>query len=364
MPEGDRCQGTPNCLQARIDMIIDGIRLGSDVEPFIIAELSANHGGNLEIAKQSIIEAAKTGVSAIKLQTYTPATMTIQSDRPDFLINEGLWAGRTLHDLYNEAHTPFEWHKELFDLAKDLGVIMFSTPFDETAVDLLEDLNTPAYKVASFELVDTYLLRYIADTRKPIFLSTGMASKVEISKAVETIRSVSDSPLLLFHCVSNYPALTEEYQLNNLLWLQETFDTLVGLSDHTTTNIAAITSIGMGAAAIEKHFKLSGESGPDAEFSLTIDELGSLVTDCNLAWASKGKPGFTRPTAEKESLVFRRSLYFVRDMSPGQIITASDIRRIRPGYGLPVSELENVIGKIVVRSIRAGEPVTYEKIQV
>ena len=203
--------------------------------------------------------AKRAGVSAIKIQTYTPDTMTINSNLPDFVVKEGLWSGRTLYELYSEAYTPFEWHEELFEHAKNCGITLFSTPFDETAVDLLESLGTPAYKIASFEIIDLPLIKYVARKNKPIFMSTGMASKNEIEDAVRVVRENSDADLLLFHCISSYPAITVESNLNNLTWLAETFGVEVGLSDHTTNNIAAVTAIGMGAVAIEKHFKLDNE---------------------------------------------------------------------------------------------------------
>lgn len=342
-------------------MLVNGQKIGNESQPFIIAELSANHGGSIERAKESIIAASKTGVSAIKLQTYTPDTMTIESSRKDFLIKEGLWAGKSLYELYKEAHTPFEWHEELFDYAKQLGITIFSTPFDESAVDLLQELGAPAFKVASFEILDIPLLEKIASTKKPIFLSTGMASKSEVKEAVEAIRRISDAGLLLFHCVSSYPAPTEDSNLNNMLWLKKSFNVEVGLSDHTTTNIAALTAIGMGAVALEKHFKLDNtECGPDSSFSLDINQLYNLVVECNQAWIAKGNEEFVRPKIEAENTVFRRSLYFVKDLQVGHIITENDIRRIRPGYGISPKHFSIVIGKAVKKSIKRGEPVTWE----
>lgn len=342
-------------------MRVNDRKIGSDVEPFIIAELSANHGGSLEKAKQSIIAAASTGVSAVKIQTYTPDTMTIKSDRDDFAISNGIWSGKTLYELYSEAYTPFEWHQELFDLAKQLNITLFSTPFDETAVDLLEELNTPAYKIASFELTDTHLLKYVASKQKPIFMSTGMASIQEISDAVEALRSETDADILLFHCISSYPSPVEQSHLNNIAWLKRNFEIEVGLSDHTTNNIAAITAIGIGAVAIEKHFKLDElAGGPDASFSLTVEELAKLVLECKQAWNAIGEADFSRAQVEKENLIFRRSLYFVNNLSSGQIVKASDVRRIRPGFGLHPKFLVSVIGKQVRRDVVRGEPVVWD----
>lgn len=345
-------------------MLVNNQRVSSESQPYIIAELSANHGGDLGRAKKSIESAAKAGVSAVKLQTYTPDTMTIDSNRSDFKISQGIWAGRTLYDLYSEAYTPFEWHKELFKHAQDNAVTIFSTPFDETAVDLLEELNAPAYKIASFEIVDIPLIRYVARKNKPIFMSTGMASESEIKSAVKAIREETDAKLLLFHCVSSYPATTEDSNLKNLVWLKNNFDVLVGLSDHTTNNVAALTAIGMGAVAIEKHFKLDErDCGPDSSFSLNIKELQELVHQCNQAWAAKGSIEFARAESERENMVFRRSLYFINRLQAGQIISEQDIRRIRPGYGLSPEHYYAVIGKRVRKSVDIGEAVSWDLLE-
>ena len=342
-------------------MLVNGQKISERVSPFIIAELSANHGGSIERAKKSIQAASRAGVSAIKLQTYTPDTMTINSSKKDFLIEKGLWAGKKLYDLYEEAHTPFEWHKGLFDCAKKEGVTIFSTPFDESAVDLLEELNAPAYKVASFEIIDIPLLQKVAKTNKPIFLSTGMASQNEIKEAVEVIRKISDAGLLLFHCISSYPAPTEEANLRNMLWLKKSFDVQIGLSDHTITNVAALAAIGMGAVAIEKHFKLDdSDCGPDSSFSLNIDQLSNLVNECQQAWVAKGQEEFARSKIETENTIFRRSLYFIKDLQAGHVITETDIRRIRPGYGISPKHFPKVIGRAVKKSVKRGEPVTWE----
>ena len=344
-------------------MDINQRKINEENRPYIIAELSANHGGDLERAKKSIESAAKSGVSAIKIQTYTPDTMTIDSQSSDFIVNKGLWKGRTLYELYSEAYTPFEWHEELFHHADKCGVTLFSTPFDESAVDLLESLNTPAYKIASFEIVDIPLIKYIAKKNKPIFMSTGMASKVEIEQAVRAVRDTSDSELLLFHCISSYPAVTKESNLNNINWLRKKFGVKVGLSDHTTNNIAALTAIGMGAVAIEKHFKLDNEEcGPDSSFSLSVEQLQKLVSECNDAWTAKGNMGFNRSESEKQNMVFRRSLYFVNNLKKGQVITDADVRRIRPGYGLSPKYYDDVIGKRVRIDVQRREPVLKEKI--
>ena len=346
-------------------MIINQRNINEENTPYIIAELSANHGGDLDRAKESIEMAAEAGVSAIKIQTYTPETMTIDSSLPDFVVKEGLWAGRTLYDLYSEAYTPFEWHGDLFKHAEKLGVTIFSTPFDESAVDLLESLNTPAYKIASFEIVDIPLIKYVAKKNKPIFMSTGMASEDEIENAVRAVRETTDAELLLFHCVSSYPAVTQDSNLNNLNWLKNKFDVQVGLSDHTTNNIAALTAIGMGAVAIEKHFKLdNSDCGPDSSFSLTMQQLKKLVKECDQAWMAKGSAGLNRAKSEHQNMVFRRSLYFVKSLKKGQIIKETDIRRIRPGYGMSPKYFDDVVGKQLTVDVDRGDPVLMEIISL
>lgn len=344
-------------------MKIDQTNINEAHKPYIIAELSANHGGDLSRAKESITKAAEVGVSAIKIQTYTPDTMTLDSLQDDFIVKDGLWAGRSLYELYTEAYTPYEWHEELFNHAKNCGVTIFSTPFDETAVDLLESLNTPAYKIASFEIVDLPLIKYIASKNKPILMSTGMASQGEIEEAVTSVRANGDCELLLFHCISSYPAVTEDSNLRNLNWLRQKFGVEVGLSDHTTNNIAALTAIGMGAVAVEKHFKLDvNDCGPDSSFSLSVEELQSLVIECNEAWTAKGSFGFKRAHSEVQNMAFRRSLYFVNSLKKGQAISRNDIRRIRPGYGLPPKYFESILGREVTKDVHPGDAVTVENV--
>ena len=342
---------------------INGREISRDNPPYIIAELSANHGGSIENAKNAILEAKKSGASAVKIQTYTADTMTIESNKQDFLINEGLWKGYTLYDLYREAHTPFEWHKDLFDYAKKLDITIFSSPFDESAIDLLEELNVPAYKIASFELVDLELIKRAAMCKKPLIISTGMSSIKEIREALDVAFKYGSGEVLLFHCISSYPAPIDDSNLKNIEYLRNEFKVEVGLSDHTITNLASTISIGLGASAIEKHFKLSSKSkGPDSSFSITPRELQSLVNDCNSAWKSIGKKGFHRSLIEEKSKRFRRSIYFVRDMKKGQNISAEDIKIIRPGYGLPPKKFNNLIGKIVTHDVERGDPVSYDLI--
>ena len=342
-------------------MIINERKINELEKPYIIAELSANHGGSIERAKQSIIQAAKTGVSAVKIQTYTPDSMTIDCEKKDFYISKGLWTDYKLYDLYKKAYTPYEWHKELFECARQENVTIFSTPFDETAVDLLEDLNVPAYKVASFELIDIPLIKYIAKKNKPMLLSTGMASLEEIGEAIKSIRKISNLDILLFHCISSYPTPTNESNLANIKFLKNEFEVQVGLSDHTISNVAAIVSIGLGAVAIEKHFKLDEkECGPDSSFSLNIKQLSSLIYDCNNAWEAKGNADFNRSNLEKENLVFRRSIYFVKNLKKGEVIKRDDIRRIRPGFGIKPKYFPDVVGKILIRDVERGDPVTWD----
>ena len=342
-------------------LIIDNRKIGLDYEPYIIAELSANHNGSLKRAKASIKAAKDSGAHAIKLQTYTADTMTINCDKPDFIVKGGLWDGYKLYDLYQEAHTPYAWHQELFSFAKEIGITCFSTPFDETAVELLEGLNTPAYKIASFELTDTPLIKQVAKTGKPILMSTGMASEQEITEAVEAARSAGCESLLLFHCVSSYPAPIEHSNLKKITNLRNKFGVEVGLSDHTIGITAAVASIALGASMVEKHFTLSREDkGPDSDFSIEPDELALLVENTRGAWLSLGISDYSRPSIETSNLVFRRSIYFVRNLKAGQQITPDDIRRIRPGNGLPSKFFEELIGKVVKKDMFLGDPVSID----
>lgn len=344
-------------------IFINGREIGGNHPPYIIAELSGNHNGSLDRAKHSLLAAKECGVDAVKIQSYTPDTMTIECDREDFIIKGGLWGGYSLYDLYDEAHTPFEWHSELFGYAAEIGIPLFSTPFDESAADLLEGLGAPAYKIASFELIDLPLISYVAKKRKPMLMSTGMATEQEISEALEVARSSGCNEILLFHCVSSYPAPLEQSNLRQILNLKKKFGVAVGLSDHTMGNIAAITAVALGACAIEKHFTLSREDkGPDSEFSLEPPELGNLVIDAKAAWSAIGREGFIRPTAEFNSQVFRRSLYFVKDIKAGHVIGINDIRRIRPGFGLPPKYFDQIIGMKALRDINRGEAVTWNVI--
>jgi N-acetylneuraminate synthase len=332
-------------------------------EPYIIAELSANHNGSLERAKLSIKSAKESGAHAVKFQTYSATTMTINCDKPDFIIKGGLWDGYKLFDLYGEATTPYDWHKELFSYAAEVGIDCFSTPFDESAFELLEELKTPAYKIASFELTDLPLIKLVAKTGKPLLMSTGMANEEEIDEAIKTALNSGASELLIFHCISSYPAPIEQSNLRKIANLRTRFGVEVGLSDHTLGTTAAITSVALGASAIEKHFTLSrNDKGPDSQFSIEPNELVELVNGTKDAWLSLGNGDFSRAESERSSLAFRRSIYFVRDLQAGQIITSEDIRRIRPGFGLPPKFYDDIIGKKVSIDVTIGEAVSFEKI--
>ncbi len=340
---------------------VNGIKIDKSQKPYMIAELSANHGGSLQRAKQSILSAKNAGASAIKIQTYNPDSMTINSNKKDFQINEGLWQGKNLYNLYDEAHTPYNWHHELFSYSKQIGITLFSTPFDETAVDLLENLQTPAYKIASFEITDLYLIEYVAKKNKPIFISTGMASIDEISEAVEVVKKTGNTNILLFHCISSYPTPTEKLNLNNLKFLEKEFNVSIGLSDHSIDNLASSLAISLGAVAIEKHFKLDdSECGPDSSFSLTPKKFKNLIKSCNDAWSAIGRESFTRPEIELENLKFRRSIYFIADCNAGDIIDNNHIRRIRPGYGLPPKYFKKIIGKKLIKNVEKGDPVSWD----
>lgn len=339
---------------------IQNTPIGGHNPPYIIAELSANHNGSLERAKLSMKAAKDSGASAVKIQSYTADTMTIDSDLPDFLIKGGLWDGYTLYDLYKEAHTPFEWHEELFHFAKEINLTLFSSPFDETAVDMLEKLNAPAYKVASFEIVDLPLIKYIAATRKPLLMSTGMASEEEISEAISVAKKEGCNEILLFHCISSYPAPIHDANLLQMLQLKEKYHVEIGLSDHTMGNTAAIAAVSLGASAIEKHFTLSrAEKGPDSTFSMEPDELKDLVTQTHNAKASLGTASFDRPDIESGNLIFRRSIYFVKNLKAGHIIEEGDIRRIRPGYGLKPKFYDEIIGVSLKQDVHKGQPVSW-----
>lgn len=342
---------------------IEGRKIGADFSPYVIAELSANHNGVLQKALDTISEAKKRGADAIKLQTYTADTMTIDSDKDDFCIKGGLWDGYKLYDLYKEAQTPYDWHKVMFEHARKIGITCFSTPFDETAVDLLEDLNTPAYKVASFEAADLALIEYIASTGKPMIMSTGMANLEEIEEMVATARDAGCHDLVLLHCISSYPAPIDQSNLATIPDMRKRLGVQIGLSDHTVSNIASITATALGATLIEKHFILSrSDKGPDSEFSIEPEELQGLCRDVKDAWSALGVAGYERKPAEEANVKFRRSIYFVKDLNAGEEITAEHIRRIRPGYGLPPKYVSQLIGRKVKVDVSAGTATSWDLI--
>ncbi|HTG37979.1 pseudaminic acid synthase, partial [Sphingomonas sp.] len=304
------------------EITIAGRPIGPEHPPYVIAELSANHNGSIDTAL-AIIDAAKdAGADAVKLQTYRPDTITLDSDADDFRITGGLWDGRTLYELYEEAHMPWEWHKPLFERARALDITIFSSPFDSTAVDLLEDLGAPAYKIASFEAVDLPLIRYVAGTGKPMIISTGMADAEEIAEAVDAARSGGCRELALLHCVSGYPAPPGDYNLRTIPDMMARHGLVTGLSDHTLDNTTAIASVALGASIIEKHFTLNrGGGGPDDSFSLEPPEMAQLCTGARTAWAALGHVNYGRKSSEQGNAQFRRSLYFVRDLKAGETIT-------------------------------------------
>lgn len=340
---------------------ISGRSIGNKFPPYIIAELSANHNNSIETAFAIVTEAKKAGADAVKLQTYKPDTITLDSDSDDFIIKGGLWGGRRLYDLYDEAHMPWEWHKPLFDHARQENITIFSSPFDSTAVDLLEDLNVPAYKIASFEAVDLPLIRYVASTGKPMIISTGMADAAEVSEAIEAAQDGGCTELAILHCVSGYPAPAEEYNLRTIPDMIDRFGLVTGLSDHTLDNTTAIASIALGGSLIEKHFTLNRNGGgPDDSFSLEPDGMTSLCRDTRTAWAALGNIDYGYKSSETGNLQFRRSLYFVKNLRTGDIITEDAIRSVRPGFGVAPKEFANVIGKRVKRNVMMNSPVTMD----
>jgi pseudaminic acid synthase len=347
------------------DIRIENHIIGTTHKPFIIAEMSGNHNQSLERALKIIEAAANAGVQAVKLQTYTPDTMTIDTKGGLFDINDetSLWAGRNLYDLYKEAHTPWEWHKPIFDKAKSLGMVVFSTPFDESAVDFLESLDVPAYKVASFENTDWPLLKKIAKTGKPVIMSTGLAKLSDIDEAVNILRSNGCCELVLLKCTSTYPATPENTHLNTIPHLRQMFNCHVGLSDHTMGIGAAIASVALGACVVEKHFTLNrADGGVDSTFSIEPDELKALVIESERAFLSLGKVYYGVQKEEEKSLRFKRSLYVVNDIKSGEKFDSTNLRVIRPGDGLQPKYYETILGKKASKDIKAGTPLTWENL--
>jgi len=334
---------------------IFGREIGLGHSPYLIAELSGNHNGEIERALSLIEAASRAGVDAVKLQTYTADTITIDHDGPEFTIESGLWAGRTMHELYHEAHTPWEWHSVLFARATELGLTVFSSPFDDTAVDFLEGLGVPAYKIASFELLDLPLVRRVAATGKPLILSSGMASEAEVGEALEAARSAGADEIMLLHCVSGYPTPASEANLNMIKTLAHRFAVPVGLSDHSLGTVVATAAVALGASAIEKHLTLArSDGGPDAAFSLEPDEMAILAASCREAWEALGRNDFQRSPSENDNRRFRRSLYVVEDVAAGEVFTAQNIRSIRPGFGIAPKYLSEILGKKATCNLARG----------
>ncbi|MGD9713179.1 MAG: pseudaminic acid synthase [Thermomicrobiales bacterium] len=342
---------------------IAGRTVGKDSPPFIIAEMSGNHNQSLDRAMTIVEAAAKSGAHALKLQTYTADTMTIDREDGEFFIDDpqSLWKGSSLHNLYQQAYTPWDWHKPIFDHARELGMIPFSTPFDATAVDFLETLDVPAYKIASFENTDLDLIRKVAATDKPVIISTGMATIAELDETVRTAREAGCRSLVLLKCTSTYPASPQDSNLLTIPHLRELFGCEVGLSDHTFGIGAAIASVALGATVIEKHFTLRrADGGVDSTFSMEPEEMASLVIESERAWQALGRIYYGQTTKEKNSLMFRRSLYIVEDLRPGDVLAETNLRAIRPGMGLAPKYRQMLLGKQVRCSVPRGTPMSWD----
>ena len=343
---------------------IAGRRIAADMPPYVIAELSANHNGKLDTAMKIIEGAKKAGADAVKLQTYTADTITLNSDAEQFQIHGGLWDGKTLYQLYQEAHMPWEWHKPLFEHARTLGITIFSSPFDNTAVDLLEDLNAPAYKIASFEAVDLPLIKYVAGTGKPMIISTGMANAEEIQEAIDAARGGGCRELAILHCVSGYPAPADDYNLRTIPDMIQRFGLVTGLSDHTLDNTTAIASVALGVSIIEKHFTLDRNGGgPDDSFSLEPAEMAALCQGAKTAWQAMGGVDYGRKSSEQGNVQFRRSLYFSKPLKAGERIPADAVRSVRPGFGLAPKHFNEVVGAILNSDVDSGIAVTWDKLR-
>lgn len=346
------------------EMSIAGRKIGPQFPPYVIAEMSANHNGNLDAALRIMDEAKKAGADAIKIQTYRADTITLKSDRADFQIKDGLWAGRSLYELYEWAHTPWEWHATLFEHARKLGITIFSSPFDTTAVDMLEELGAPAYKIASFEAIDLPLIRYVARTGKPMIISTGMSDAEEIQEAIDAAREGGSKELAILRCVSGYPAPASDYNLRTIPDMLQRFGLITGLSDHTLDNTTAVASVALGAAIIEKHFTLDREGGgPDDSFSLEPRELRELCQNARTAWEAMGTVNYGRKSSEIGNVKFRRSLYFVKPLKAGERVPIDAIRSVRPGFGLAPKHLDEVVGSVLKADVEFGMAVSWDLLE-
>ena len=353
-------------MSSHKEITIDRKRIGPDYPPFIIAEMSGNHNQSLDRALEIVDAVAKTGAHALKIQTYTPDTMTLDLDEREFHISDpkSLWAGNSLYKLYGEAYTPWEWHKPIFDRARELGIIAFSTPFDDTAVDFLESLNVPCYKIASFENTDLPLIRRVAATGKPLIISTGMASIGELDDTVKAAREEGCKDLILLKCTSTYPATADNTNILTIPHMRELFGCEVGLSDHTMGVGVSVASVALGATVIEKHFTLNrADGGVDSSFSMEPTEMAQLLLETERAWQALGKVSYGATEAEKKSIVFRRSLYVVKDMKAGEVLTNQNVRAIRPGLGLQTKYLDVVLGRKIKQDVMRGTGLSWDLLE-
>jgi len=342
-------------------LIINESVIGPGESPFVIAELSANHNGKLERALQIVREAKDAGADAVKLQTFTADTITLDCNRDEFQVKGGLWDGRTLYELYEEAHMPWDWHEAIFNLGKEIGITIFSSPFDKTSVDFLETLGAPAYKVASLEAVDLPLIKYIASKGKPMIISTGLANEREIQDAIDASRFGGCKEIAILHCVSGYPAPAKDYNLRTIPDMIEKFGVVTGLSDHTLGNATAVASVALGGSIIEKHVTLNRkEGGLDDSFSLEPLELSALCKDVRTAWSALGTADYGIKSSEQGNIKFRRSLYFVKNLKAGEVITEDAIRSVRPGFGLAPKHWDQVVGRVAAKAIEKHTPVSFE----
>jgi len=343
---------------------IKGRPIGEGHAPYLIAEMSGNHNNDINRAFAIIKAAREAGANAVKLQTYTPDTITMDHDGEGFVIKEGLWKGRNLYELYKEAMTPWEWHGELFEYARKQDISIFSSPFDRSAVDLLEDLNAPAYKIASFEMTDLPLVRYAAETGKPMIISTGLASHEEISEVIDTVRATGNEQLAILHCVSAYPSDPKEANLATIPDIAQSFGVIAGLSDHSHGIAVPVASVALGSAVIEKHMTLARkDGGVDSAFSLEPNEFRDMTEACKIAYDAIGTADYSLKESEKKSLIYRRSLYAVADIKKGEIITDDNMRSIRPAYGLKPKYYDSLIGKKALEDIPRGTPLSWEMIK-